>query len=583
MKKYIIKRVLFLIIISVSFLSCTDFLKEEPTSFVDPNALLVNKSGAEKYLIGAYSATKVIATGYTGWASAWGTFAADEIVIPNWGADPKEIYLHTLTPSNTTVRTMWENFYVSVNVVNSVIDRIGTMNNEQIDSVSKNQFIAEARYLRAMLYFSLVTTWENIPLVKNETTSLNDLEVKQAPTQEVYESIIGDLQFAKLTLKELQGGGRATRGAAQALLGKVYLQMTGFPLNDQTKFALAELELDSVIKSNVYDLLPYYNDVFSLTNEQSKEIIFAIGANGPGVNAGGKLGTFYGPLGQVENGGAAGNMWFVNWELAGTKADPAPIAPQPIGTIPTSEGGGSGTWDTRNNHKFAQGYEENDIRCRINIAKHDVNKKSEIISGVTVPVTWYAEDGMYNFSARQNVAWRAANWKPWKWHNIRPSNWGSDTPFDDPYIRYADVLLMYAEALNGQNKLTQTEIDQTINRLRLRARKFPKSTYFPNGATMPNTVAVDMIAGSQLDNADEILSERRKELCFEGWRRNDLIRFGKYKDAINSTQPAWSNCGNPKNSFSDFEIRWPIPDSEIKVNPNLKQNEGYVTEATNGN
>ncbi|MFT5251575.1 MAG: hypothetical protein ACI87N_000559 [Flavobacteriales bacterium] len=545
----------------------SSFLEEKPTSFLDPDALLVNKAGAELYTIGCYDAVRVIATDYTGWASAWGTFATDEIVMPNWAADPKEIYLHSLSTSNSSVRSMWENFYVSINKVNSAVDRINAMTEDQINVISKNKLVAESRYLRAMLYFSMVSTWENIPLIKHETTSLNNLEVAQSTPQEVYDFIIKDLQFAKSVLVVGQGGGRATKGAVQSLLGKVYLQMTGFPLNDNSKYALAETELKEVMDSGVYDLLTYYTDVFSLSNEQSKEMVFAIGADGPGISQGGKLGTFYGPTGNSENGGQAGNNWFVNYELAGTSANLSPtINPSVIGTIPSTAAGGSGTWANRNNYKFAQGYEENDIRCRNNIAKHNVN------TGTPKP-----EDGMYDYLVRKNLLGQRPTWKPWKWHNIRPSNWGSDTPYDDPYIRYADVLLLYAEAINGQNKLTQNIVDYTVNRLRNRARLFPVSKFFPNGANMPNTVAENMVLSNQQDNSDEILSERRKELCFEGWRRNDLIRFGKYQQAIRntSTPVQWSNCGNPQLQYKDNEIRWPIPTSELQINSKLVQNPGY--------
>jgi hypothetical protein len=131
--------------------------------------------------------------------------------------------------------------------------------------------------------------------------------------------------------------------------------------------------------------------------------------------------------------------------------------------------------------------------------------------------------------------------------------------------------------MNGQNKLTQTIVNYTVNRLRNRARLFPVSKFFPYGANMPNTVAENMVLSNQQDNSDEILSERRKELCFEGWRRNDLIRFGKYQQAIRntSTPVQWSNCGNPQLQYTDNEIRWPIPTSELQINSKLIQNPGY--------
>ena len=168
-----------------------------------------------------------------------------------------------------------------------------------------------------MLYFSLVSTWENIPLILEESKSedIGNFEVSQSSAKEVYSQIIEDLLFAESVLDEVQGQGRATKGAAQALLGKVYLQMTGSPLNETDKYTLAANKLESVINSGVYDLVSYYPDIFTVDYEQSEEIVFSIGAAGPGLNQGSNLGTLFGPQGQTINGGAAGNNWFINLSL----------------------------------------------------------------------------------------------------------------------------------------------------------------------------------------------------------------------------------------------------------------------------
>ena len=531
---------------------CQDNFLDEPTSsIIDPETLLTSKTGAEVYTVGAYDAARnVIASNWPsqdsgGWFNMWGVIATDEIVLPGWSPF-KPVYLHTLSPLDIYIRYLWENMYISLNKVNSVVDRVGAMTADQIDVDDRDMLVAEARFLRAMINFALVSSWENIPLMKNETISLENLEVSQATPLEVYQFIEEDLIFAKNNLGVSQGGGRATKGAAQALLGKVYLQMTGHPINDETYFSKAEIELKDVINSGVYSLMNYYPDIFTLENEQNNEIVFAFGFDGPGLNQGSRIGTFYGPLGPSIKGGANGNNWYVNWELAGPATGP----------------GNTGNWTSgkgglpRNNHSFAQPYTEDDIRSRNNISKTHVNR-------VSADIVW-PDDAMFG-SARNQFK---GNWKPWKWHNIRPSNWGSDTPLDEAYIRYADVLLMYAEALNGQGILTQASADISINLVRARARVFPNEI-------KDNSLLPDLIVGSKEFNKFEILSERRKELCFEGWRRNDLIRNGLYFEAINSSQPVWSNSGNPQPQFTPHEIRWPIPASEIQINPNLVQNDGY--------
>lgn len=503
-------------VIFISLASCSeDYLKENPTTFVDPSALVVDEDGARIYLVGAYSAVQESVSSGTGnksnvgWAVHWGTMGTDEVVLPGWAGDRKSIFLQQVTSSNATVTNIWRNLYYSQNKVASAIDRIGALTADQIDIDTRDVMVAEARFLRATIYFALVTTWENIPLIKNEVVDLNNLEVPQATTQEVYDFIIEDLKYAASKLEAIQGAGRATKGAAQALLGKVYLQMTGFPLNQTDKFELAEKEFDKVMISGVYSLLPNYPEVFDLEHEQSNEMVFSIGMDGPGKDEGGILSTFYGPNGNVNDGGGFGTCY----------VNAASVAK----------------------------YDANDIRLLNNIAKHNASN-------------WSPEDGMYNPTSWGNVDWQ---WRGWKWHAPQVGASPNDTPYDNPYIRYADVLLMYAEALNGQNKLTQTHLDATVNLLRARARM--------NASAVP-----EMVLGSQTQNADELLDERYRELVLEGWRRNDLIRFGKYKEAIlGINQSGWTSAGNPGPNYEDHEIRWPIPDAERQLNPNLDQNPGY--------
>jgi starch-binding outer membrane protein, SusD/RagB family len=506
-------KIVFLFGTIISTTSCSDdFLKENPDTFVSPNTLLVNKEGAETYLNGAYDAVQqsVAPTGGSNpapWSITWGTAATDEVVFPNWGGERKIIYLHQVTPTTGVINQMWVKLYQSLNRINSVVDRVGAMTADQINADDKARFVAEAKFLRTIVNFALVCTWENVPLMKNEVISLENANVKQATPQEVYDFMIEDLTSIIPVLPVEQGKGRVTSGAASALLGKIYLQMTGFPLNQTDKFALAEKALKNVMDSGVYDLLPVYRDVFTLANEQSKEMVFAVGIDGPALGEGGLLGFFFGPQGGVQNGGGWGTCHI--------------------------------------NHKFADSYDiNNDLRFRNNIARHNANTFTPE-QGFSDPITW---------KVGKNT------WRGWKWHAAKPNAYANDSPFDYPYTRYADVLLMYAEALNGQNKLTQTVLDNTVNRLRTRAGLLP---------------AAMMQLGSQVNNSTEILSERRKELCFEGWRRDDLIRFGVYKQAISGITQGGPNAGDPGLLYQDYNIRWPIPDEQIKLNSALVQNPGY--------
>jgi len=520
----ILRSLALLLVMVAAISSCNDDkLIENPTTFASPAQLVVDQEGAEIYLAGAYSAIQNLlgtgggriptldaGRGYSPYAAHWGTVATDEIVIPGWEGSRKIIFLQQVTPTEVAIRDMWTDLYRAVNQANSVIDRVGALTNDQIDADAKAYIIAQAKFIRAATYFALVVAWENVPLLTQETISLDNVEVPQSPPEVVYDFIVQNLIEAIAVLPAEQGGGKATKGAAQALLGKVYLQMTGFPLNQTDKFALAEAQLRDVMDSGVYNLLPNYGNVFDLNNEQSVEMVFSMSMEGPGLNEGGNLSTFYGPNGNVNNGGGWGLQYI--------------------------------------NQEFEESYDRDDLRLRNNVAVHNANNMTPAEAVAVDPNTW----------GNNKVSWRG-----WKHHAESPNNYANDTPFDNPYIRYADVLLMFAEARNGQGSLTQGDLDNTVNRLRARARFI-------------ETAVPDMTVGSQQANADEILSERRKELCFEGWRRHDLIRNGKYKETILAIdQGGWSTAGNPGINYQDHKIRWPIPDAEIQLNPNLIQNEGY--------
>ncbi len=502
------------------FFSCQeDFLDENPTIFTTPEQLLVNRKGAEIYLVGGYDAVQNVisagAGGVPGMMIHWGTIGTDIVFSPPWAGDRAQMWLHQETATNVTITRIWRELYFAVNRVNSVVDRIGAMEEDQINTEDQEKFVAEAKFLRATLYFALVSAWENVPLIVNEVRSLNNLDVEQAPTEDVYNFIIQDLQAAAAVLPAEQGGGRATKGAAQSLLGKVYLQMTGFPLMQTDKFALAETVLKEVMDSNVYNLLPTYPEVFDLENEQSIEMVFSIGMDGPVNNEGGLLSTFYGPNGNVNQGGGWGTCFVLQ--------------------------------------DFENSYDRDDRRLENNIAKHNANE-------------WTPDDGL-NVPSTRTVS--PNNWRGWKWHAEKPNAYANNTPFDNPYIRYADVLLMYAEALNGQGTLTQEDINITVNRIRGRARN-------ENPDRPEEEIVPDMVLSSKDANAEAILDERRKELCFEGWRRNDLIRFGKFEEKIMSIdQTSGNNAGIPGADYKPNNIRWPIPNPEIQLNPNLIQNEGY--------
>ena len=501
-------RLLWLLLLPLAFglNSCVDeLLTEEPTTFVAPETFYKNFAEAEIAVMGAYS---TLQDGWTfnilGAPVHWGNKGVDEINSPNWaGGGRREMHLYQLTPSLGAIEELWRGHYRGINTANGVVDRINAMTEDQISSDSRDVLVAEAKFVRSILYFSAVKIWENIPLIRNEVLSLENLDIPQAPTAEVYDFIVEDLKFAAEVLPEGQGGGRATKGAAQALLGKVYLQMAGFPLKQSDKFALAAEQFREVIDSRVYRLLDDYGEVFIWTNDNNDEIVFTIGFEGPGLGEGSAVGSYMGPNGSQQNGGGWGTEYI--------------------------------------NLEFAKSYDQADVRFEQNVARINVN------------------------DAVPNIIGEPA-WRPWKWKKPKPNNFLYDSPFDFQYLRYADVLLSYAEALNGANGGPTQDAYDAINQVRARAR----------GGANPSEVLPDLAGMGQQEFLEAVMRERRWELCFEGHRRDDLIRTEMLESTLRSiNEPQWSSAGNPGDNFESHEVRYPIPQRELDLNPSLVQNPGY--------
>ncbi|MEM8525527.1 MAG: RagB/SusD family nutrient uptake outer membrane protein [Bacteroidota bacterium] len=482
----------------ILFSCSSDFLEENPTNFVAPETFFNNLQDAEIAVAGAYNALQNDWTfDMVGQPVHWGNKGVDELNTPGWaGGGRRELHLYQITPSMAAIENLWAGHYRGINTANGVIDRVGAMSDDLIDVEDRDRIVAEAKFVRAILYFSAVKIWENIPLITEEVTNLNDLEVPQAKPDAVYAQIIEDLQAGKEFLPAGQGAGRATQGAATALLGKVYLQMTGFPLNQRDKASLAAAEFAEVIESGVYNLLPEYGEVFQYTNDNNNEIVYAVSFEGPSLEEGSAVGSYMGPNGSQQNGGGWGTE-YINQDLVSS-------------------------------------YEEQDVRLEWNVSKINVNNDATV---------------------------GQAAWRPWKWHKPKPNNFLYDSPFDFQYLRYADVLLSRAEALSIENGGPTDEAIDLVNQIRARAN----ATLWESSAITQDSFVV------------ALLDERRRELCFEGHRHDDLIRLGKFKDVIMSIDQSafWSSAGNPGDNYDDHEIRWPIPQREMDLNPGLTQNPGY--------
>ncbi len=390
-------------------------------------------------------------------------------------------YIRTTNPF---IAERWNHGYNAISRINTVLEKIVPI---EMDEQLKKRYVAEAKFLRAFVFFELVRTFGDIPLVtKTLTSSLSEAyDYGRDASATVYAQIETDLSEADPDLPISYTGaniGRVTRGAAKALLGKVLLT--------QRKFPQAAAKLKEVIDLNVYDIVSY-PAAFDPTQKNGKEAVFEI---------------------QFAAGMGLGNPW------------PNTFAPQNSGNAVINFGG-AGT--NRPTQDLIDAYEAGDVRRDFSLATSYVNASGQTIQDVHVR--------KYRFNPAQN----------------------NDNGNNIPIIRYADVLLMYAECLNEQGFVAGGEAFTLLNRIRVRAGLGEKGA-----ADIPDQAAFRLA----------MEQERRVEFAFEGHRWFDLIRTGRAITVINS-KAADINLVAP---ITQNNMVFPIPQSQIDINRNkIEQNPGY--------
>lgn len=452
------------------------------------------------YYQSAADALAVVNSCYAHLNSAYG--AADGYVFPDLvttddavpfltgGPDRPLLWRYNITSFNVYVN-LYSTSYAGINRCNTVIDRLPGI---AMDEALKKRYVAEARFIRALHYFNLVRLYGDVPLVTRETTSLEGLNVSRAPVDDVYALIEADLKEAETTLPRTYpaaDAGRATQGAAKALLAKVYLTRAG-TTKGSPFWAQAAAKCREVIDLGVYDLWPNYADAFSLAAKGGREAVFEVQYLTD--VRGNPFGTHYG-----------------------------------VRSVPLYPGPGSGA--ARVSPSLFNAFSANDRRRSVTF------QTSYTLNGVTV-----------NLSATDPDPTRAVSFQK-LWDRTARTNAGG---LSFPIIRYADVLLMQAEALNETGNGPSADAYAALNRVRTRAGLMP---------------------AANLDYAtfrEAVWQERRLEFAFEAQRRFDLLRTGRLLDAVKA-----ENSFNRNATIQPFHALLPIPQAEMDANPNLKQNPGY--------
>jgi hypothetical protein len=453
----------------------------------------------------------------------------------------------------TTFNAAWADWYKVIMGANTVLENIPniTFTNDAI----KNQFQGEAYFLRGWAYFELVRLFGNIPIIDKTMLPEEAKTVKQSPAVDVYKNIIlPDMSKAESLLPltaglvngdggSASGVGRADQMAAKALLGRIYMTMAGFPINDATAQDKAETKLNDVINYSVANSNKFWATDSTEWKKQwmseynNKYSIFAI---------------------QYRTG-STGNMAIFNFSPA---LPPSYTAQRIFGNqiyiekslmYEFSKLNAAGKPDARvYNTTILTGYAGGE--AGFTAAYSNLTQSLTLANGTVIPnVLSNTMFYKYMNSKRKRTAlgYGAVNIET----AMKDYN---DWPVNYPVIRLEDVQLMYAEILLNKYNNVSGAI-AIINKIRARA-----------GATLVSTT---------LSTADALLAvknERRIELCGEGVRWFDLVRWGEWKKAIEDKFDRYPNTNVDKANVKPGRYLCPIPYNQMIVEPGLYvQNPDY--------
>lgn len=491
----------------------------------------------------------------------------------------------TCTPRTGFLNGKWQNGYNAIQRANLAIRSIGEA---PIDESAKKQMTGEAKFLRGLIYFHLLDYFGGLPLY-DETTDLekdfNDLMLPRSTAEETRAFIIKDLTDA------LSAGlpkawpadnyGRVTLGAVYALLGKVYLY------NKDYKQAIVSFE--EVIKPEYgYRLHDDYAGLFNLTAHTSKEMIFSI------VNLGG-VGNNYGmPLcfyaGTRNSYGSCWNNTVPSVNLAdmyeytdGRPFDWDEVFPGYTTDNKVRERVYRVTMDDEGKNVVNMPADAETVKALY--ARRDPRLSATVIAPYTTYLGWYSNaPKQMTFLLAENtkgdvIALNESNgymrnnkggWETYFWRKFVPEgDWDGaitnreHTPVNFPVIRLADVFLMLAEAYNEDGN--QAKAVEYINRVRARVN-------------MPgiNSGPAYLEARTKEAVFERIFRERAFELAGEGVRDSDLRRWGLSEKLLNRVEYGITGKTMFTRKFNkDRDYLWPVPASEIEINPALKQNPGW--------
>ncbi len=500
------------------FPGCTD-LDEEPFGAYAAGEFGETPEEFSAILVGGYTTLYETLGNHNSYYSLQ-EISSDEAVIPTRGADWGDggqwtrVHTHEYNRDEQSINNAWVKLYSSIATINQLILQLPL-----IDADRAEPFVLELRGLRALNYFYLLDLYGNVPIIR-DFTSLEPPAT--SPRVEVYNFVVGELEEIIPALPNEALYARFTRPVAQSLLAKVYLNADVYGGGEQYDRVLTLT--DSIINTGLYSLEAEYFINFNADNAGSRENIFAIPydeLDGPGF-----------VLGQM-------TLHYVSQETFNSQQTP---------------------WNGYASlQEFYDSYEDEDLRKGV---PGDQQIRGNFLAGPQfkadgrTPILDPSADDpggdQVVFTPEINELAPGA----FRQAGVRFAKFEFEQGFlpnlnnDFPIFRYADILLMKAEALIRMNGDDDSDAMDLVNLVRGRAYGEDD-----DGNMLGQITDLDL---------DDLLAERGREMFAEAYRRQDLIRFGEYNDAW-FAKPA----SDPSKNIM------PIPAAQLQANPNLVQNPGY--------
>lgn len=583
--------------VCLSVLSCS--LDEKNYMEKDMNTYMNNTTEANTVLMGVYR-NFVTDAMYGYHLSLYFTLPSDIAKVTGNTIDNfRNVPCNAYTSTEDEVEATWENLYNAIYDANSFIEKLSA----NVKDFPESQhdlaavYMAEARALRALFYFELVRWYGNVALITDTDQSYNDPKsfVQEKP-ETIYEFIekdllyaIDNLPYANEDTYRSDNSFRISKGGALGLLTKVYATWAGAPVYDESKWEMAAKTARTLIQSGNHGLLPDFEQLWINSSSSvwdPTESLIEVSFYSPTITGteaydpSGRIGKWNGV--SAADGALSTGRCAANWRVVPTFAEKWWKA------IP------SGQTDVRYDisiadHKYVLNSETGEPEVQ-QVLTYSENLKDEDgkdikdENGQTIKVekSGTIQDAVE--VTEDNSQWatfRKAfndNLFPGKWDMGKYTSTSSVVDANKSNVnwyilRYADVLLLYAEALNEWQKGPTADAYAAINMVRRRAYGYPVN----------QASSADIATGMNYEEFRQAVhDERSYELAFEGHRRQDLIRWGEFYGTIQSTYSSLSSWHESAPEYykcqeytrENKNELLPIPQREIDLT-NFRQNQGW--------